>query len=111
MGDVWIGNIEFTTFIAICSVLIVLPMQLLLCFKVKNSFIRLLPSILLTITTIILFCLMCSAEEWDAIGYALLGVFSGVMLIVAGIAWCIWVVVRAINKRKKEVGEHLYEDN
>ena len=54
---------------------------------------------------------MYSAEEWDAIGYALLGVFSGVMLIVAGIAWCIWAVVRAINKRKKEVGEHLYEDN
>ena len=105
MGDVWIGNIEFTTFIAICSVFIVLPVQLLLCFKVKNTFIRLLPSILLAITTIFLFCLMYSAEEWDAIGYALLGVFSGVMLIVVGIAWCIWAVVRAINKRKKEVGE------
>ena len=111
MGDVWIGNIEFTTFIAICSVLIVLPMQLLLCFKVKNTFIRLLPSILLTLTTIVLFCLMCSAEEWDAIGYALLGVFSGVMLTVAGIAWGIWAIVRIIRKRKAKVGERLYEDN
>lgn len=111
MGDVWIGNIEFTTFIAICSAFIVLPVQLLLCFKVKNTFIRLLPSILLTITTIILFCLMCSAEEWDAIGYALLGVFSGAMLIVAGIAWGIWAIVRIIRKRKAKVGERLYEDN
>lgn len=111
MGDVWIGNIEFTTFIAICSVLIILPMQLLLCIKIKNIFIRLLPSILLAVTTIFLFCMMYSAKDWDAIGYAILGVFSGVLLIVSGISWCIWAVVRAINKRKKEVGEQLYEGN
>ena len=77
MGDMWIRDVEITSLIAISSVFVVLPIQLLLCFKVKPIFLRLLPSILLTGTTILLFAMMAASRDWDAIGYAVLGVFSG----------------------------------
>ena len=96
----WIRDIEVTTLIAITSVLVVLPIQLLLCFKVKPVFLRLLPSILLTGTTILLFAMMATSRDWDAIGYAVLGVFSGVLLIFSGIGWGIWAIVRCIKKKK-----------
>ena len=102
MGDMWIRDIEVTTLIAITSVLVVLPIQLLLCFKVKPVFLRLLPSILLTGTTILLFAMMAASRDWDAIGYAVLGVFSGVLLIFSGIGWGIWGLVALIRKRNKE---------
>ena len=100
MGDMWIRDVEVTTLIAITSVLVVLPIQLLLCFKVKPIFLRLLPSILLTGTTILLFAMMAASRDWDAIGYAVLGVFSGVLLIFSGIGWGVWAIVRCIRKKK-----------
>ena len=99
MGDMWIRDIEVTTLIAITSVLVVLPIQLLLCFKVKPVFLRLLPTILLTATTVFLFAMMTTSRDWDAIGYAVLGVFSGVLLIFSGIGWGIWAIVRCIKKK------------
>ena len=102
MGDMWIRDIEITSLIAISSVFVVLPIQLLLCFKVKPVFLRLLPSILLTGTTILLFAMMATSRDWDAIGYAVLGVFSGVLLIFSGIGWGIWGLVALIRKRNKE---------
>lgn len=101
MGDMWIRDVEVTTLIAITSVLVVLPIQLLLCFKVKPIFLRLLPSILLTGTTILLFAMMAASRDWDAIGYAVLGVFSGVLLVFSGIGWGIWGLVALIRKRNK----------
>ena len=95
----WIRDIEVTTLIAITSVLVVLPIQLLLCFKVKPVFLRLLPTILLTATTVFLFAMMTTSRDWDAIGYAVLGVFSGVLLIFSGIGWGIWAIVRCIKKK------------
>ena len=100
MGDIWIRDIEITSLIAISSVFVVLPIQLLLCFKVKPVFLRLLPSILLTATTILLFTMMTTSRDWDALGYAVLGVLSGVLLIFSGIGWGIWAIVRCIRKKK-----------
>lgn len=80
--------------------LTVLAIQLLLCFKVKILFFRLLPSFVLTASTIIFFTMMRLATDWDAIGYAILFVFSGVLLIFSGIAWVIWAIVKLIKKRK-----------
>ena len=86
--------------IAVSSILLVLAIQLLLCFKVKNLFFRLLPSFVLTASTIIFFTMMRLATDWDALGYAILFVFSGVLLIFSGIAWVIWAIVKLIKKRK-----------
>lgn len=48
MFDVWMGDIELTTAVLIFSVVVLLPIQLLLCFRVKSKAIRLLPVVLLS---------------------------------------------------------------
>ena len=104
MGDIWIRDTEITTLIVLCSVLIVLPIQLLLCFKVKKLFLRLLPSLIFAATTVFLFTMMRLATDWDALGYAIVGIFSGALLIFSGIAWGIWAIAKCM-KRKKQVSE------
>ena len=106
MGDVWIRDIEITTLMAISAVFVVLPIQLLLCFKEKRVFLRLLPSIILTTTTILLFSMMRAATDWDAIGYAILAVFSGVLLIFSGVGWALWLITVFVRKKKHGVGQN-----
>ena len=48
MFDVWMGA-ELTTFVLIFSAAVLLPIQLLLCFKVKKKAIRLFPIVVLFI--------------------------------------------------------------
>ena len=100
MGDGWIRDIEITTLIAVSSVLIVLPLQLLLCFKAQKLFIRLLPSIVLTATTVLLFILMRSVRDWSAIIFVIAFVFSGTLLVFSGIAWGAWAIVKLIKRKQ-----------
>lgn len=105
MGDIWIGEVDLTTLVVIVSVLVILPIQFLLCFKAKNLLVRLLPSIILAVATISFFALMFVAQDWDAIGYAILAVFSGSLLIITGIAWGVWAIVSVVQKRKAVNGK------
>ena len=104
MFDIWIGEVEISSLIIIAAVVLVLPLQLLLCFKVKNLLTRLMPSMLLTATTILLFAMVPTTQDWDAIGYAMLGVLSGVLLFFSGLGWAIWAIVCFVQKRKAANG-------
>ena len=43
MFDIWMGDIELTTAVLVFSIIVLLPIQLLLCFRIKSKVIRLLP--------------------------------------------------------------------
>ena len=100
MFDVWIGDIEFTTAVLIFSVVVLLLIQLLICFKVKNKVIRLLPVILLSIFTIFLVAMASTATGWDNLGYIFLAIFTGGMWLMCGVAWSIWGIIKRIKKKK-----------
>ena len=89
-----------TTLVAICSVLFVLAIQMLLCFKAKNIFIRLLPSLLLMASTVYLFVMMKVTTDWGAIGYAVLFLFSVVLLVSAVAGWGVWGIIRLVKRTK-----------
>ena len=97
MGDVLMADIDITTLIAASSVLVVLSIQLLLCFKTKRLLLRLLPLFVLTASTVFLFIMMRITTDWGAIGYAILFVFSGVLLAFSGMAWGIWAIIKLIK--------------
>ena len=101
MFDVWMGDIELTTAVLVFSIVVLLPIQLLLCFKVKSRAIRLLPVILLSIPTII--CVMMSAAitGWDGLGYMFLAIFTGFMMLMCGVGWVIWTISKLIKKKKE----------
>ena len=98
MFDVWMGDLEFTTVILLFSVVVLLPVQLLLCFKAKRIAIRLLPVIVLTILTIIFTVMSIAITGWKGLGYILLAIFTGFMLLMCGIGWGIWAITRLIRK-------------
>lgn len=101
MFDVWYGDIELTTLTLIVSVVILLPIQLLLCFKVKSRTIRLLPIVILSVLTVA-FVVMCfSIPGWDGLGYVFLAIFTGFMMFMCGIGWGIWAIVSCLKKKPK----------
>lgn len=100
MFDVWMGDIELTTAVLIFSIIVLLPFQLLLCFKVKSKAIRLLPVILLSIPTLIFIGMAITIPGWDGLGYIFLAIFTGFMMFMCGVAWGIWTITKLIKKKK-----------
>ena len=100
MFDVWMGEIELTTAVLIFSIAVLLPIQLLLCFKVKSRAIRLLPVILLSFPTIIFVMMSVAITGWEGLGYIFLAVFTGFMLLMCGVGWGIWAIGKRIKRRK-----------
>ena len=100
MFDVWMGDIELTTAVLIFSIVVLLPNQLFLCFKVKSRAIRLLPVILLSIPTIIFTVMSVAITGWDGLGYIFLAIFTGFMLLMCGVGWGIWAISKLIKKKK-----------
>ena len=100
MFDVWMGDIELTTAVLIFSLIVLLPIQLLLCFKVKSKAIRLLPIILLSIPTLIFIVMSTTTQGWDGLGYIFLAVFTGFMMLICGVGWGIWAISKLIKKKK-----------
>ena len=100
MFDVWIGDIELIKAVLVLSVGILLLIQLLLCFKVKNKNIRLLPVILLSIVTIFFVAMASTATDWENLGYIFPAIFIGFMWIACGMAWGIWAIIKLVKKKK-----------
>lgn len=101
MFDVWIGEIELTEIVMVFSI-IVLMIQLFLCFRANNKALRLLPIGILVLLLIIFLCMIQLAPGWDGIGYAILAMFAGILLVACSISWGIWFAVKVIKGRKQK---------
>lgn len=101
MFDVWIGDINIAPFLWIFTLLVVLPIQLALCFKVKSKIVRLLPVIILSILTLIAAVASATSIDWSALFYLIFTVYLGIMLFVCGIGWSIWAITVFVKKRKQ----------
>lgn len=98
MFDIWWGDIELTTLTLIVSVVALLPIQLLLCFKAKSRTIRLLPIFIFSVLAVAFIVMNFVTPGWDGLGYIFLAIFAGIMIFMCGIGWGIWWIV---SRRKK----------
>ena len=98
MFDIWMGDIELTTAVLVFSIIVLLPIQLLLCFRIKSKVIRLLPIILLSIPTLIFIFMSTTTQGWDGLGYVFLAIFTGFMTLACGVAWGIWAIIKHKQK-------------
>lgn len=101
MFNIWFGDIELTTLTIIISIGILLPVQLLLCFKVKNLAVRLTPIIILSVLLAVFIVLWLSTPGWGGLFYAFFAIFAGFMIFMCGIGWIIWAAHR--KKRSREL--------
>lgn len=90
-------TIDLSTVIVWVSAVITLCLQLWLCRKAKRLFIKLLPAVLLTIATIVLFVCAEHADAWDALGYAFFALLSFGLLLICGAGWGLWAIIRKTN--------------
>lgn len=98
------GDVELTTLVLVFSIVILFPVQLLLCFKVKSTAIRLLPVLILSIPTLMFFFLGMTTPGWDGLGYLFLAIFTGFMLLMCGVGWCIWTISKLVHRRRAPAG-------
>ena len=101
MFDAWMGNTELTAAALIVSVAVFLPLQLLLCFKVRSRVIRLLPVIVLAIPAFVFYCSAIMSTEWNGFGDALLAIVTSFMLAMCGLGWGIWAIAKLVQKRSR----------
>ena len=98
MLDVWIGDINIAPYIWVFTLIVVFPIQLALCFKVKSKIVRLLPVIILFVLTVVATIATTTGIDWDALFYLICAVYLAIMLFVCGIAWGIWAIIRKKSK-------------
>ena len=101
MFDVWFGKVELTEVIIYFSIFVLVPTQLFLCFKANNEALKLLPVGILALLLVIFLCMIQLVPGWDGIGYAILAMFAGILLVACSISWGIWFAVKVIKGRKK----------
>ena len=98
MNGIGFFEIDATTaFVLVISVLIFI-LQVLLCFKTKKLFTKLIPIISLVISTIVFAVLSACIGGWDGIGLLFVALFSFGLLFVCGFAWAIWAIRRKRNR-------------
>ena len=103
MIDLYFFKIDVSSFIFIVSAIVFLATQLLLCFKGKCIWLKLIP-VFLSVTAIIVFVILTAClEGWDAVGTLVLALFSAYLLAVSICGWGIWGIVFLILKRKKRL--------
>ena len=99
----WIGDISLSEFVLILSVVVILPVQLLLCFKVKSLLIRLLPISMLGILAVISLLMTLNSTGWDTLGYIFFAIYAAIMILMCGISWGVWAIVNLIKKKTERL--------
>ena len=75
MLDLLARDTEISILILSLAFLIVLPIQLFLCYKAKKLLIKLIPTITLSATVIAFYSIVFVIKDRTAIRYALFGLF------------------------------------
>ena len=102
MADLFFRGINIVPILWIITI-VLFPIQLIFCFKVKSRIVRLLPiiilSILLTVDSIA--CLV--APGFEMIFFFGCAIYLAKMLFVCGIAWGIWFFIKCIRGIYKRI--------
>ena len=95
MFDIWLGEINFTELILAVSVLVVLPVQLIICKKAKNKKLKFIPCAIFAALGI--FCVVMTQviTGWDALGYLILAIYCAVLFLACIVGMLIyWICMR-----------------
>ena len=88
---------DTSTIVVVMAVAVVLAVQLLLCYRAKKLWLKLVPMIILVISTAVFCILSACVNGWDGLGYLFFALLSFGLLVVSGIVFLIWAIAR---KRK-----------
>ncbi len=84
----------------IAAFAVILPVQLLLCFKVRRLAVRLIPTILLPLISLACLIPALTISGWGSLVYLLLMIYAAFAWVIDGVAWGIWGMSRHIRKHR-----------
>lgn len=87
-------EIDIATLVVIAGIAVALSLQLVLCFRASNLFVRLTPLILFLILAIVFSILSACTGGWDGIGYLFFALLFAGLLLVCGLGWGLWAIIR-----------------
>ena len=99
MFDIYIGSVNLAGLMILLAVLALLPLQLFLCFKGKNLFLRLLPVMLAASATAVFVILFFLSEGLRSLVWMVFSIYAAIPLFLCGLGWGIWAVTRCVKKR------------
>lgn len=99
MFDAYIGEVNLGVAALSLSVVLVLPLQIVLCCKVRERLVRLLPAVLSAVGTAACVLLADGAQDWEGVFYALFACYCAMLLGASALGWLIWVLARAWRRR------------
>lgn len=100
MFEVLLGDMNPVGIILAIVAVIILPVQLLLCFKVKSFIIRLMPIIILVLAVVITIVTNLDVSGWDGLLFVFGVIYVAYVMLMCGIGWGIWAIVKRIKKKR-----------
>ena len=100
MFDLWVGDVNIAPIFFAVSILVVFPVQLLLCFKVKSRVVRLIPVFIFTALLILFTVMFFATSDWSKIAYLIFIIYALFLLLMSGFAWGVCAVSRKLRKNK-----------
>lgn len=101
MYDFWIGDINLAPILLVFTFVVIFPVQLILCHKVKSKVARLMPVIILSILTAAAVIAAAVCTGWDIVFFIVSAIYLSLMLFACGIAWGIWSIPRFLKKKSQ----------
>ena len=99
MLDVWIGDVNLTVAVLALCFLVVLPGQLLLCFRVRSPALRLAPGLTALVLLALCLGLRLACPGRQSLLLTFLALYAAMILTVCVLAWVIWGLVRRLRRR------------
>ena len=90
-------DIRTDVFVLLLCVIVML-LQIFICFKVKRKIVRLMPVYVTLILTVVFVILGFILGGWDGFGFFFLALCTAILLADIGIGWGIWTIVRKKDK-------------
>lgn len=90
----FIPSISIPTIVVCLTSVIIVAVQLLLCFKGKRLWVKLIPSGAMNASAIAFAVMAQMAAGWDGFGYLFFFLLSVWLLLLTGIGWVVWAVIR-----------------
>ena len=98
MIDVMLNDLDFGGMVLIIAVLSLFPIQLFLCFRARRMFVRLLPVMVLSASVVYWGVKTAQTGGWGGLLYLVFAAISGYMLLMCGLGWAIWGLLRLLRK-------------
>lgn len=97
-GILTFNGIDITIVFILFALLVVFPIQILLCFKVKKLWLKLIPIIVSVVLTIACVVMHFIATGWDALGWLFFVIYGVSSIIICTLGWLTWFVLKKFRR-------------